>query len=70
MAQKLTGIYLFWFSSAGLKDSDNFFFTNNILKAMLKDVKSKLVLLCNARLNVNVAYHSKDKEVKRYNLTI
>jgi len=37
---------------------------------MLKDVKSKLVLLCNARLNVNVAYHSKDKEVKRYNLAI
>ena len=37
---------------------------------MLKDVKSKLVLLCNARLNVNVAYHSKDKEVERYKLTI
>ena len=37
---------------------------------MLKDVKSKLVLLCNARLNVNVAYHSKNKEVKRYNLAV
>ena len=37
---------------------------------MLKDVKSKLVLLCNARLNVNVAYHSKDKEIKSYNLAL
>lgn len=37
---------------------------------MLEDVKSKLVLLCNATLNVNVSYHSKDKDGKRYKLAI
>ena len=46
--------YLLLFSPAGLKHSHDFFFTNYLLQTMFKYMKSKLVLLCDIRLNVNV----------------
>lgn len=39
---------------AGLKYSHDFFFTNNLLQAMLKYVKSKFVVLSDRWLNVSV----------------
>jgi len=46
-----------------LKHGWNFFFTNNILEAMFKYVKSELVLLSDIGLNINVTDDSKTVEI-------
>ena len=55
--------YLLLFHSTGLKHGWNFFFTNNILEAMFKYVKSELVLLSDIGLNINATDDSKTVEI-------